>query len=310
MPILTVKNVTKTYDDKCAVNNVSFSLPKGKCIALIGPNGAGKSTILRMLTNYIKPTSGKITFNEKLVNDDPRSMIGYLPQQPSFYPWMTGKEFLIYCAKLSHFSKEMAIKRADELLQQVEIHKSKDEKIGKYSGGMVQRLGIAQAMIHQPKLLILDEPVSSLDPIGRRDVLTLLEQLKEKITIIFSTHILSDADEISDELLLLHHGKLVEYGSLESLRKKYQTTMIELQFDDHANNYLDQIKSLSTVTSCKISRNKLYVSVTNIKGAREQILQLVTNNKWPLSSYAINRTSLEDLFMKVVNHDAVENTVP
>src|SRR5690625_8036004 len=97
MPILTVKNVTKTYDDKCAVDNVSFSLPKGKCIALIGPNGAGKSTILRLLTNYIKPTSGKINFNEKLVNHDSRSMICYLQKQPIFYPHIARKEFLFYC---------------------------------------------------------------------------------------------------------------------------------------------------------------------------------------------------------------------
>jgi len=310
MSILTVNNLTKTYDDKFAVNDVSFSLPKGKCIALIGPNGAGKTTILRMLTNYLIPTSGEIIFHNLEPQKDPRSLIGYLPQQPTFYSWMTGKEFLLYCAKLAYLSKDESSKRADNLLQQVDLYEARDQRIGKYSGGMVQRLGIAQALIHKPKLLILDEPVSSLDPIGRRDVLTLMSELKKDMTIIFSTHILSDADEISDELLLLHKGKLVESGSLASLRLKYQTAVIELQFDDAAKNYMKRIEALPSVHSCSIARDKLLVSVTNIKDAREQILQLAIDEKWPLSSYAINRTSLEDLFMKVVKQDAVANTLP
>src|SRR5699024_7903540 len=131
---------------------------------------------------------------------------------------------------------------ADELLALVGLSEAKNKKIRSYSGGMLQRLGIAQAIIHKPRILMLDEPVSSLDPIGRREVLHLMEQLKEEMTIIFSTHILSDADEISDELLLLHEGKLVKSGSLDMLRKKYQTAMIELQFEENAQLYLDRLK--------------------------------------------------------------------
>src|SRR5690625_6994561 len=124
--------------------------------------------------------------------------------------WMNGKEYLIYCAKLTYIKKNKAIKKAENLLQKVGIADAKNKRISTYSGGMKQRLGIAQAIIHEPKLLMLDEPVSALDPIGRREVLTLMEELKQDMTILFSTHILSDADEISDELLLLHEGKIVE----------------------------------------------------------------------------------------------------
>src|SRR5690625_2020084 len=123
--------------------------------------------------------------------------------------WMTGKEYLIYCAKLTYIKKNKAIKKAENLLQKVGIAEAKHKRIATYSGGMKQRLGIAQAIIHQPKLLIMDEPVSALDPIGRRGVLTLMEQLKEQMPILFSTHILNDADEISDELILLHKRKIV-----------------------------------------------------------------------------------------------------
>src|SRR5699024_9202307 len=137
-------------------------------------------------------------------NEDIRPYIGYLPQYPTFYGWMSGYEFLIYIGKLANMNKDDVNERAEELLALVGLSEAKNKKIRTYSGGMKQRLGIAQAIIHRPQILMLDEPVSSLDPIGRREVLELMEQLKQEMTIIFSTHILSDADEISDELLLLH----------------------------------------------------------------------------------------------------------
>jgi len=309
MTILSVNQLTKSFRSNTVVDNVTFHLPKGKCIALIGPNGAGKTTTLRMITNLIKPTSGYVQFSTKEKGEDPRSFIGYLPQHPSFYSWMTGLEFLIFAGRLTNLGKNEAKERALELLRDVDIYQAKNRRIGQYSGGMKQRLGIAQALIHRPDLLILDEPVSALDPIGRRDVLNLMEKLKEKMTIIFSTHILSDADEVSDELLLLHQGKLVESGSLDMLRKKYQTAMIELQFEENAQLYLDRLKDLENVSHCSISRNTLHVSVTSIEKAREEILSLAVKEKWPLTSYAINRTSLEDLFMKVVNGDAMDHFV-
>src|SRR5690625_7946049 len=126
---------------------------------------------------------------------------------------MTGIQLLTYCANIHESSKEMAKERIDEVLKQVDIYDARNKRIGAYSGGMKQRLGIAQAIIHKPKLLMLDEPVSSLDPLGRREVLTLMEELKEQMTILFSTHILSDADEISDELILLNEGELIEAGT-------------------------------------------------------------------------------------------------
>jgi len=307
MAILSVKGLTKIFHKHTVVKDISFELPKGKCIALIGPNGAGKTTTLRMITNLIKPTAGEITFENNQA--DPRTLIGYLPQEPSFYPWMTGEEFLIYAGRLSHLSKEEASNRAIDLLKEVDIYEARNQRISQYSGGMKQRLGIAQALIHKPKLLILDEPVSALDPLGRRDVLTLMEQLKKEITIIFSTHILSDADEVSDELLLLHQGKLLESGSLELLRKKYQTAMIELEFEGNTEYYKEQIESLPSVSHCSITRNTLHASVTNIEEARKEILALTSDGNLPLTSYAINRTSLEDLFMKVVNGDAMDDLV-
>src|SRR5690625_1115198 len=193
---LSVKNLTKKFNSQLAVDNVSFDLNAGQCTALLGPNGAGKTTTLRMIAGLLSPTDGSIQFEGYENGRDIREKIGYLPQNPVFYAWMTGKEFLVYVGRLAHLSKLEAIQRAEKLLEQVGISHVKNKRIGQYSGGMRQRLGIAQALIHKPALLMLDEPVSSLDPIGRREVLTLLEKLKEETTILFSTHILNDAEEI------------------------------------------------------------------------------------------------------------------
>src|SRR5690625_4428438 len=249
MTILKVNEVSKIYDKKAAIKDVSFSFESGKCIALIGPNGAGKTTILRTLAGLLKPTSGTITFQGQKANDDIRKVIGYLPQHPHFPGWMTGEEFLIFSGQLAYI----------ELLNKMGLLDVKNKTIKTYTGGMKQRLGIAQAIIHNPKLLMLDEPVSSLDPLGRREVLTLMEDLKEQMTILFSTHILSDADEISDELLLLNEGELIEAGTISELRQKYQTTIIELQFQDNLKKYQEKVNVLASVVNSTIKRNTLYV---------------------------------------------------
>ncbi|WP_077324562.1 ABC transporter ATP-binding protein [Virgibacillus siamensis] len=301
MALLTVNNLTKRYDDKLAVDHIHFQFDPGKCIALIGPNGAGKTTTLRMLSGLIKPTSGDVSFAGTMQSDDIRKYIGYLPQYPIFHTWMTGKEFLVYVGRLARLSKTDAAERAETLLRQVGLKDAGTRRIGKYSGGMRQRLGIAQAIIHRPKLLMLDEPVSSLDPIGRRDVLTLMETLKQDMTILFSTHILSDADEISDELLLLHSGKIIESGSMNELRQKYQTSEIELEFQNDASSFQKELNNLPSVETCYVKKNKVYVRAEDILQARKAILMLAASEDWPLTSYSIKRTSLEDMFMKAVN---------
>ncbi|WP_174615960.1 ABC transporter ATP-binding protein [Virgibacillus ihumii] len=302
MALLTVNELTKEYDNKLAVNHINFQFDPGKCVALIGPNGAGKTTTLRMLSGLIKPTNGNVLFEGMGQHDDLRKFIGYLPQYPIFHTWMTGREFLVYVGRLAYMSKKEASKRADELLQLVGLEDSVSKRIGKYSGGMKQRLGIAQAIIHNPRLLMLDEPVASLDPIGRRDVLGLLETLKQKMTILFSTHILSDADEISDELLLLHEGRIVESGSIKELREKYQTSEIELAFQDDPTAYQSALENLPSIETCYMNKNMLYVTAGDMQQARKEILSSAAQKDWPLTSYSIKRTSLEDLFMKAVNN--------
>lgn len=301
MSLLTVNNLTKKYGSKTVVDHISFEFGHNKCIALIGPNGAGKTTTLRALSGLLKPSDGTIQFENQEKNHDIRDKIGYLPQYPAFHTWMTGKEFLVYSGKLAKLTKEEAKKRADELLKIVGISdEAKNERIGRYSGGMKQRLGIAQAIIHRPKLLILDEPVASLDPLGRREVLVLMEKLKEEMTILFSTHILNDAEEVSDELILLHQGQIIESGSIAELRKKYQTTIIELQVEGDLSLYQEKLNKLETIISTKLERNTLFITASEVKSARDEILATATKENWPITTFSINQASLEDMFMRVV----------
>lgn len=300
MTILKTENLTKKYGNHIVVDSLNFSLPENKCIALIGPNGAGKTTTLRILTGLIKPTTGSIQFAKH--QGDYRELIGYLPQQPVFYEWMTGEEYVLFAAKLSSLSKQTALKRTNDILERLGLAEAKQKRISTYSGGMKQRLGIAQAIIHHPKLLILDEPVSALDPAGRREILNLMEILKSEMSILFSTHILADADEVCDEVILLKHGKMVESGLIESVRQKYKTEKIELAFLDPSIQYEEKLSKLNHVHSVQVVRNIYHLGVDNIQDARREILQMVTENNWELGSFHINQASLEDIFMKAVRN--------
>ncbi|MFD2656465.1 ABC transporter ATP-binding protein [Gracilibacillus thailandensis] len=300
MTVIEVEKLTKAFKGKPIVKGLDFQLEKGRCVALLGPNGAGKTTTLRMLSGLLKPTSGIINFSRSQKGEDIRKYIGYLPQYPVFHPWMTGKEFLVYVGQLAHLTKQEAAEKADQLLQKVAIYESRNQRIGKYSGGMKQRLGIAQAMIHSPQLLMLDEPVSSLDPIGRREVLTLMEELKTQTTVLFSTHILGDAEEICDDLLLMHQGEILESGSIEALRQRHQSAKFEIALRGDSASYLETLHALSSVQDIFQEKGEVHVVVEDIESARKEILTKVLEEDWPLEKLALSKTTLEDLFMKVV----------
>lgn len=302
MSLVTAQDLTKAYNNTNVVENLSFSLQEGKCVALLGPNGAGKTTTLKMLAGFIQPTSGTITFDVQSLSDDFRNYVGYLPQFPVFYRWMTGYEFLVYVGELANLSKKEAGEKADELLELVNLKDFKKMRISKYSGGMKQRLGIAQALIHSPKLIILDEPVSALDPIGRREVLNLMKELKKDATILFSTHILNDAEEVSDEIILLNKGKIIEKGNLSELNAADDTVTIHLAFSEEPKFVIERLKEIDSVLSVTNEKGEYQITAQQLNTARTQILQLVQKEKWPLSKFEIAKTSLEDFFIKAVKN--------
>lgn len=300
MSLIQIQGLKKSFQGTEVIKGMDFKLEKGKCIALLGPNGAGKTTTLRMLSGLMKPTAGSIVFNDAKKDGDIRHLIGYLPQFPVFYEWMSGLEFLQYVGQLAGLTSKEAKERSKELLELVGISDAKNRRVGKYSGGMKQRLGIAQAIIHRPQLVMLDEPVSALDPFGRREVLELLEGLKKETTILFSTHILNDAEEVCDEILFLHNGEIVESGTMDDLRERHQQAKIDLIFRKKTKGIIDVFNHHALTLSILEEGNRISVFVKDVEVARKEFLKLISDNDWHLEKFEISSMTLEDVFMKVV----------
>lgn len=214
---LVVDRLTKQYQNKIAVDRISLKLVPG-IYGLLGGNGAGKTTFMRMVCGILTPTSGTVALDGMdVATEEYRNVLGYLPQDFGYYPDFTGRDFLLYMAALKGLEKDSAIERTDELLSMVSLTDVKKKKIKTYSGGMKQRLGIAQALLNDPQILILDEPTAGLDPKERVRFRNLIAELGKDNIVILSTHIVSDVDKIADEILMMKQGQLVFQGSREDI---------------------------------------------------------------------------------------------
>lgn len=210
---LIIDRVTKQYQNKIAVDRVSLQLHKG-VYGLLGANGAGKTTLMRMICGILKPTGGTIAFdNYDVSTEEYRSQLGYLPQDFGYYPEFTGMDFLLYLGALKGLPKPQAKRRANELLKLVSLEEQAKKKIKTYSGGMKQRLGIAQALLNNPRLLILDEPTAGLDPKERVRFRNLIDDLGKENIVLLSTHIVSDIEHIADTVLIMKDGQIVYNGA-------------------------------------------------------------------------------------------------
>lgn len=223
---IEIKNVTKTFrhpmkvwDTIEAVKDFSFSVESGEIVGFVGHNGAGKTTTIKMLMGFIWPTSGEISiFGKKPTDTEIKKKIGFLPERPYFYSELTAMDVLKYFGKLSGMKGSNLIDRAEKVLRRVGIYNDRNRKLSGYSKGMLQRIGLAQALIHDPELVIMDEPMSGLDPIGRREVKEIIRSLKkEGKTVIFSSHILSDIENLSDRVLIIEHGVKKSFGTIKDI---------------------------------------------------------------------------------------------
>ena len=296
MELLQIKNVSKNFGKKQVLKDLSFSVPEHSIFGFIGKNGSGKTTTMKMILGLLKIDDGEIYINgEKVVygESNTNQYIGYLPDVPTFYDFMTAYEYLFYCGELNGLSKIENKQRCEELLKLVGLAQE-THRIKGFSRGMKQRLGIAQALMNRPQLLICDEPTSALDPLGRKELLDLLLSLKEQTTILFSTHILADVERICSDVAFFNDGKIQMQGKIADLKERHRQNEYVLEIEKEE----DTLKLLLQFQTLQREQNQLM-----FKGNEHElteIIQFMLDHQ--ISFHKIERLepTLESLFMEVV----------
>ena len=296
-----------------AVNGLDLDVPAGSVFGLLGPNGAGKTTTLRLITGLARPTGGTVAIDGVQVAGEAdrglgtRRAIGVLDQDPRYYGWMTGRELVVLAGRLQGLSSSDAAGRATETLDVVGLSDAAKRRISGYSGGMRQRLGIAQALVSRPRLLVLDEPVSSLDPEGRRDLLVLIEQLGATVTVIFSTHVLTDIERICDRVGIIDHGRLVTEGPLDELLARFAQPLYRLEPEPDQTGAIEtltaRLRETPWVDDVRVDPARIMVSITDETAASAGLLPLIVAAGVRLAAFERVRPSLEDVFLRLVGRE-------
>lgn len=312
MKIINCEGLSKVYKDKVALKDITFSVEGTGCVGFLGANGAGKTTTIRILAGLAKPTSGKVEVVGLDANSNSkkiREVIGYCPQIPTFYNYMTATEWMYWVGGMFNLDKGTIKRKNEELLKMCGIWEAKDRKIGGFSGGMKQRLAIAQALINDPKLLILDEPVSALDPMGRYDVLKLIDDLKDKMTIFISTHIIDDIARVADSVVIVDDGSIIISDSMESLLKSYAKDILEISINPTEKDVENILSKKPHICKVEYDGAKYKITTDKKEEASKEILKMIIEEKLTLTSYEEGNISLEDIFLKVVGKDYGKSNV-
>jgi ABC-2 type transport system ATP-binding protein len=312
-PVIEARGLTKEFGRILALDRLDLEVPRGSIFGLLGPNGAGKTTTIRILTGLARPTAGSASVaGVKVGLDQPelRRRLGYLDQDPRFYGWMTGRELLELIGRLHGLSGPELRARVGEMLERTGLTAAAGRRIGGYSGGMRQRLGIAQALLHRPQLLFLDEPVSSLDPEGRRDLLELIAGLRGEATVVFSSHVLSDVERICDRVAILHRGRLVTEGSLEELLAAHARPIYRLApaagQDAQVGDLVARLRAAPWTTDVAATAGLVRVTVSDPDLAAGAVLPLVVASGVVLESFERARPTLEEVFLELVGPPAAD----
>lgn len=304
MNVLELKNVSMKFGDLQVLQDLSFSVSEGSIFGFLGKNGAGKTTTMKLILGFLKPTAGDIFVSgEKVTYGDTKKnrFIGYLPDVPSFYGYMNPKEYLRLCGRIAGMDKETIEKKSSELLSLVGLD-GVHRRIRGFSRGMKQRLGIAQALLNEPKLLLCDEPTSALDPIGRKEILEILQAVKDRTTVVFSTHILNDVERICDRICLLDHGKIRLEGEMGEVKRSFHKPGVSITFLDEKNVevYKQKLAALPEVLDVTLE-NSASITIELVPGANERaLLEWVFKENVPLKKFELLEPSLERVFLEVV----------
>ena len=306
--VISTHGLSKSFGEVHALQSLDLRVPQKSIFAFLGPNGSGKTTTIKLLLGLIKPTSGggKI-FGKDIVRDsvDIRANIGYLPQDARFYEHMTARQTLDYIAKFFYIGPQSAIdNRVSEMIELVGLEGKADRPIRNFSGGERQRLGIAQAEVNYPDLLILDEPAANLDPQGRRDVLEVMSRIRKYATIFYCTHILDDVQRVSDQVAIVNEGELVTQGSIEELLAGKGDVIYSVTLRGDAQSAYTQVYQQPWVSGIEArhqdGQTTWQVSVTDEDAAKEQLMGMLVANGLKVSNFSRQEHDLEDVFLNII----------
>nr|UWI50490.1 ABC transporter ATP-binding protein [Clostridioides difficile] len=304
MNVLSISELSKSFGDRKIIDNLSFDVPEGSVFGFVGQNGAGKTTTMKMVLGLLESDSGNISVcGEKVTYGKTSSNrhVGYLPDVPEFYNYMRPLEYLSLCGEITGLSKKDIKSRSDELLSLVGL-KNEKRRIGGFSRGMKQRLGIAQALLSRPKLLICDEPTSALDPVGRKEILDIMFKIKDSTTVIFSTHILSDVERICDHVAILNNGKIAVSGTLSEMKNLHGKDKLLLEFSsiDEVQKFKSHGAIKSLLKDSEESNMKLILHGTDIKLIQHTVISTLAETSLCPVKMELMALSLENLFLEVV----------
>lgn len=311
MSSIVIEDLFKTYGSLHALDGLNLQVQTGSVFGFMGPNGAGKTTTMRILTGLAKASRGRAVVDGVDLSSDGRNLsrhIGYLPEEPAFYPWMSPREFLDYLGRLYGLQAKIRSVRTRELLEMVKLDDSGRRRIGGFSRGMRQRLGIAAALVNQPQVLLLDEPASALDPAGRKEVLDLIESLRGQCTVLMSTHILADVERVCDEVAIVAKGKLIVQSPRQALLDKYALPVFEIESAqaETLQGWVDSIRHQPWFASAETTGNKVRLVVKDVNLAKTELLPGAVRFGLTIDRYEELKPSLEDIFLRLVGGEALK----
>lgn len=297
---ITVQNVTKQYDNQLALNDVSLEIGKGEIVGLLGPNGAGKSTLMKIITCYIPPTKGTVSVEGYDIWEqsmEVRRCVGYLPEHNPLYLDMYVKEYLEFVAGIHHVKGEAARKRIDEMIDMTGLGIEKHKKIGALSKGYRQRVGLAQAMIHNPSVLILDEPTSGLDPNQLIDIRGLIRDLGNEKTVLLSTHIMQEVEALCDRVVIINKGVVVANDNIENLTKESDNVLI-VEFDSKVT--IEMLRNIIGLKQAKSIDDSHWILESKADlDIRQDLMRWAINNNVIIKSMQREETSIEECFQRL-----------
>ena len=308
--MIKVESLSKTYGERLAVDDISFKIEQGEIVGFLGPNGAGKTTTMRAITGYLIPTEGEVWVAECNMRKDPlqaRQHIGYLPETIPLYTDMTTRAYLRFAARLRGLDSKITQRRIDEVVDVCQLQEYCDVLTGKLSKGFRQRVGLAQAIIHDPDVLILDEPTVGIDPLQVVQTKEMIKELGRKRTILLSTHILPEVNLICERVIIINHGKIVAEDSIENLSKVLNAKhQLRLRIDGPADKVTEHLSKLEMLLNVTYQEPHHLLEFEEGKRPQSKINQVLSKEGWTLLSMEEVEMSLEEIFVKLTKAVEVE----